>query len=42
MTPREFERQLLAALSRKYSVKHAPMPDDFTGEKYLKSVWLRG
>ena len=41
MTPREFEKQLLSSLSRNYAVKHAPMPADFTGEKYLKSVWLR-
>lgn len=41
MTPHEFERQLLGALSRSYAVRHAPMPADFTGAKYLKSVWLR-
>jgi 23S rRNA (cytosine1962-C5)-methyltransferase len=41
MTPREFEKQLISSLSRNYAVKHAPMPADFTGEKYLKSVWLR-
>jgi len=42
MTPREFERQLMTSLTRRYAVKHAPMPADFTGEKYLKSVWLWG
>lgn len=41
MTPREFERQLVNSLSRNYALRHAPMPADFTGEKYLKSVWLR-
>jgi 23S rRNA (cytosine1962-C5)-methyltransferase len=41
MTPREFEKQLLSSLTRNYAVSHAPMPADFTGEKYLKSVWLR-
>ncbi|MEN9535242.1 MAG: hypothetical protein RLZ22_576 [Verrucomicrobiota bacterium] len=41
LTPRKFERQLLASLSRNYAVSHAPMPADFTGEKYLKSVWLQ-
>lgn len=41
MTPREFERQLLTSLARCYAVKHTPMPADFTGDKYLKSVWLQ-
>lgn len=41
MTPREFEKQLLHSLSRRYAVKHAPMPVDFTGDKYLKSIWLK-
>ena len=41
MTPREFERQLLAALPRPLQPRHSPMPPDFTDTPYLKSVWLR-
>jgi 23S rRNA (cytosine1962-C5)-methyltransferase len=40
LSPKEFERQLLAALPRKMKARHTPMPSDFTGEAYLKSVWL--
>ena len=40
MTPWEFERQLLAALPRRMKARHTEMPEDFTDEAYLKSVWL--
>jgi 23S rRNA (cytosine1962-C5)-methyltransferase len=40
MTPREFERQLLGAVSRRMHARHSPMPPDFNDEAYLKSVWL--
>lgn len=35
-----FERQLLTAIPRRMKAHHAAMPSDFTGESYLKSVWL--
>jgi 23S rRNA (cytosine1962-C5)-methyltransferase len=41
ITPREFERQLLAALPRPLRATHSPMPADFTDAPYLKSIWLR-
>ena len=41
LPPYHFEKQLLAASSRKLEAVHAAMPPDFTGEPYLKSVWLR-
>lgn len=40
MTPREFEAQLRRALPRNVSIRHTPMPCDFTDEPYLKSVWV--
>jgi 23S rRNA (cytosine1962-C5)-methyltransferase len=40
LPPREFQRQLLGALPGRMRARHAPMPSDFTGEPYLKSVWL--
>jgi len=40
MTPIEFERQLLTAIPRRLNARHAAMPEDFTDESYLKSVWL--
>ena len=36
----DFQRQLRSALRRPMAFYHAPMPEDFSGEKYLKSVWL--
>lgn len=36
-----FERQLLTAAPRRMKATHAPMPEDFNGDPYLKSVWLR-
>jgi 23S rRNA (cytosine1962-C5)-methyltransferase len=36
----EFERQLLAASRKLLHTRHAPMPPDFSGEAYLKSVWV--
>jgi 23S rRNA (cytosine1962-C5)-methyltransferase len=41
MTPRGFERQLLANLPRPLQPHHSAMPRDFTAEPYLISVWLR-
>lgn len=40
MTPWEFERQLLDKLPRRMKARHTKMPEDFTDEAYLKSVWL--
>ncbi len=40
LPPRDFERQLLSGVRRRMTPRHAPMPPDFTGEPYLKSVWL--
>lgn len=40
MTPWEFERQLLEKLPRRMKARHSKMPEDFTDEAYLKSVWL--
>lgn len=40
ITPRGFEREILAALGRKGATRHARMPEDFTGEAYLKSLWV--
>lgn len=36
----EFARRIVSSLPRPMAVHHSPMPPDFTGEKYLKSVWL--
>lgn len=40
MTPWEFERQLLEKTPRRMKARHTSMPEDFTDEAYLKSVWL--
>ncbi|MBK1883028.1 class I SAM-dependent rRNA methyltransferase [Luteolibacter pohnpeiensis] len=40
LSPHHFEKQLFAASSRRLRAVHSPMPDDFSGESYLKSVWL--
>ena len=40
LSPIDFERQLLTASRRRLKAAHTPMPEDFTGEPYLKSVWL--
>ncbi len=40
MSPEVFERQILSAAPALGSPHHAPMPPDFTGEPYLKSLWL--
>lgn len=37
----EFQKQLRAASSRPMSARHSAMPEDFTDEPYLKSVWLK-
>ncbi len=37
----EFQRQLRSAIHRPMSARHSGMPADFTGDPYLKSVWLR-
>jgi len=36
----EFERQILSASRRQFHIRTSPMPADFTGRAYLKSVWL--
>lgn len=41
ISPRDFERQLLSSLPKSMKARHTPMPADFTGDPYLKSVWLR-
>lgn len=41
----DFDRQLHDAarqVRRKIKTKHSPMPSDFTGDPYLKSVWVEG
>jgi hypothetical protein len=40
MTPAGFEHGITAALQRPMMARHAPMPPDFTGIPYLKSLWL--
>ena len=35
-----FTRQILSASSRRLEMRSSPMPADFTGEPYLKSVWV--
>jgi 23S rRNA (cytosine1962-C5)-methyltransferase len=42
MSPWEFERQISSALPRPIKARHAAMPEDFTDEPYLKSLWLEG
>jgi 23S rRNA (cytosine1962-C5)-methyltransferase len=37
----EFERQLAVAVPHLKRRKHSAMPPDFTGEPYLKSLWLQ-
>jgi len=37
----DFQKQLRNATHRPMSPRHSPMPEDFTDEPYLKSVWLR-
>ncbi len=41
LPPGAFERQLLSASPRRFKATHNAMPADFTGDPYLKSVWLR-
>ncbi len=36
----DFQRQLRSAIRSPMNSHHAPMPVDFSGEAYLKSVWL--
>lgn len=40
LPPAAFERQVLGALDRRMRPRQAPMPEDFTGAPYLKSLWL--
>ncbi|WP_367873227.1 class I SAM-dependent rRNA methyltransferase [Luteolibacter sp. Populi] len=40
LDPRAFEAQLRGASRQPLKVRYAPMPGDFTGEAYLKSLWL--
>ncbi|MFC7337015.1 class I SAM-dependent rRNA methyltransferase [Haloferula chungangensis] len=37
---RNFEKQIRAGFSRRVKIESAPMPFDFTGEHYLKSLWV--
>lgn len=37
----DFQKQLRGAMRKPMSARHSPMPEDFTDEPYLKSVWLR-
>lgn len=37
----DFQKQLRNAIRRPMSPRHSEMPPDFTGEPYLKSVWMR-
>ncbi|MGC4017764.1 MAG: class I SAM-dependent methyltransferase [Luteolibacter sp.] len=36
----EFDRQILAASPKRLKLRHSGMPADFTGDPYLKSVWV--
>jgi 23S rRNA (cytosine1962-C5)-methyltransferase len=36
----DFERQILTSSRRRLDTRATPMPADFTGEPYLKSVWV--
>ncbi|MCW1885903.1 class I SAM-dependent methyltransferase [Luteolibacter flavescens] len=40
LSPRDFEAQLRGASRRPVKIRHNDMPADFTGEQYLKSVWV--
>lgn len=40
LTPRAFEAQVRGATRRSIQTRLAPMPADFTGEPYLKSLWV--
>ena len=35
-----FERQILTSSRQRLAIRSAPLPADFTGEPYLKSVWV--
>ena len=37
----DFQKQLRGTSNRPWHARHSPMPDDFTDEPYLKSLWLR-
>jgi 23S rRNA (cytosine1962-C5)-methyltransferase len=36
----DFTRQILTSSRRRLAIRATPMPADFTGEPYLKSVWV--
>lgn len=40
LSPRAFEAQVRGAAKRAVKTRLAPMPADFTGEAYLKSLWI--
>lgn len=40
LSPRTFEAQVRGASRRPVKTRLAPMPADFTGEPYLKSLWV--
>ena len=37
---RAFEKQVRGGFTRRVRIEHAPMPFDFTGDPYLKSLWV--
>jgi 23S rRNA (cytosine1962-C5)-methyltransferase len=39
---RSFATQIRRSLPRPLKIDAAPMPSDFTGEPYLKSLWIQG
>ena len=41
LPPNDFQRQLRNAIHRPMSPRHSAMPEDFNGDAYLKSVWLK-
>jgi len=40
LTAADFEREVISASRRLLKTRSSPMPADFTGEAYLKSVWV--
>ena len=41
LPPRGFERQIRDSSPGPIQIRHAPMPPDFNGEPYLKSLWVQ-
>jgi 23S rRNA (cytosine1962-C5)-methyltransferase len=40
ISPHDFQRLVVRSLPHPMTARHSPMPADFTGEPYLKSLWL--